>query len=195
MTDDVKRFEFLIKQKPICTQTPIKEYIGAERHRELRSKYKLELGIDLLADRCDNIYNCNLKGSGCAGRPFPKDPELLEAYQKINVEIEEVDYKDRPVYLAKAIVDCNTCPFKVGCESSCPTQDSYLNKRRNPDLSPSGSMLVPYEDYEKGKYGPAFELNIDDDSVDHSSWEDESLPLDCLSPKQRQVLEMTLYQG
>jgi DNA-directed RNA polymerase specialized sigma24 family protein len=30
---------------------------------------------------------------------------------------------------------------------------------------------------------------------EYGSWSNETLPLDCLSPKQRQVVEMTVYQG
>jgi len=181
MTDDVSRFRFLLRQKPICTQSPIKSALGPEKHRELRAKYKLELGIDLLEDRCPNSFNCRIEGSGCIGRPFPIDPEILQALKTINVTVTTGNYKGKNVYLAEAIVDCSTCPFRVGCENSCPTQDSFLRRSTKPESNPPENSLVPYEDFEKGIYKA-----LEPDSHQHceyGDWADEELPLDCLTER------------
>tara|TARA_R100001086_G_scaffold242322_1_gene169930 strand:+ start:2383 stop:3219 length:837 start_codon:yes stop_codon:yes gene_type:complete len=190
MTHDVKRFTFLIKQKPICTQSPIKTFLGDEKHRELRAKYKLELGLDLLDDRCPNAFNCKTVNSGCIGRPFPIDSEIKEALESINVSITTGNYKGKKVYLAEAIVDCTTCPFRVGCEASCPTQDSFLRRNTKPESNPPESSLVPYDDFEKGIYKA-----LDANAMQHCAygdWIEESLPLDCLTERQREVMDMYL---
>lgn len=193
MTDDVKRFTFLLKQKPICTQSPIKTFLGAERHRELRAKYKLELGLDILEDRCGNVFNCKSLDQGCIGRPFPLDGEIYQALQSINVDITTGNYKGKDVYLAKAIVDCTTCPFRVGCETSCPTQDSFLRRNTRPESNPPENSLVPYDDFEKGIY-KALEANAMQ-HCEYGDWMDESLPLDCLDSFNREVMEMRLYDN
>lgn len=193
MTDDVKRFTFLLGQKPICTQSPIKTFLGAERHRELRAKYKLELGLDLLDDRCGNVFNCKSLDQGCIGRPFPLDDEIYQALQSINVTVTTGNYKGKDVYLAKAIVDCTTCPFRVGCETSCPTQDSFLRRNTRPESNPPESSLVPYDDFEKGIY-KALEANAMQ-HCEYGDWMDESLPLDCLSDRQLEVMERVLYKN
>ena len=193
MTDDVKRFTFLIGQKPICTQSPIKSILGSDRHRELRAKYKLELGIDLLDSKCGNVFNCKSLNSGCIGRPFPIDDEIYEALNTINVSVTTGNYKGKDVYLAKAIVDCATCPFKEGCDTSCPTQDSYLRRSVRPESNPPDKSLVPYEDFEKGIYKA-----LDENAMQHcsyGSWIDESLPLDCLSDRQYEIMQMYLYNN
>jgi len=193
MTDDIRRFGFLLRQQPVCTQSPIKVALGPDRHRELRAKYKLELGIDLLEDRCAAAFNCLLIDSGCIGRPFPIDPEILEALKTLNVDISTGFHKGHEVYLAKATVTCAECPFNGQCITSCATQDSFINRRVKPESNPPESSLVPYEDLERGLYKA-----LTPDDVEHcgyGEWANESLPLDCLSAKQSQVLEMTLYEG
>jgi transcriptional regulator len=193
MTDDIRRFGFLLRQQPVCSQSPVKLYLGADRHRELRAKYKLELGLDLLDDRCANAFNCLLVDEGCIGRPFPLDGEVLQALQTLNVTVTTGIYKGRDVYLAKATVTCSSCPFNGQCTTSCATQDSYLNRRVKPESNPPESSLVPYEDLERGMYRA---LTPDDvQHCEYGSWANESLPLDCLTSKQRQVVEMTLYRG
>ena len=193
MTSDVDRFTFLLKQKPICTQTPIKAFLGAERHRELRAKYKAELGFDLLDDRCPNTFNCKSINNGCIGRPFPLDPEIYEALKSINVEITTGNYKGVDVYMAKAIVLCDNCPFKDSCDTSCATQDSYLRRSVRPDSNPPESSLVPYDDFEKGMYKALDEAYTQ--HCEYGDWVDETLPLDCLTDRQREVMEMILYEG
>lgn len=193
MTDDVKRFTFLLKQKPICTQSPIKTFLGTERHRELRSKYKLELGLDLLDDRCGNVFNCKTLDIGCIGRPFPLDNEIYKALQSINVDVTIGNYKGKEVYIAKAIVDCTTCPFRVGCETSCPAQDSYLRRTTKPESNPPENSLVPYDDFEKGIYKALEENAIQ--HCEYGDWIDESLPMDCLDSFNRKVMEMSLYNS
>lgn len=196
MTDDVKLYGFLLGQKPICTQSPIKTALGPERHRELRAKYKLELGIDLLDDRCDNVFNCKIKGSGCIGRPFPVDPEIKEALSTINVNVTEGVHKGRDVYFAEAVVDCSQCPFQQDCEAPCASLDSFLKRRVAPDPSPKSNMLVSYDDYEKGMFGPVHhDIERETTYTPNNDWADQQLPLDCLTSKQRQVLEMTLYDN
>lgn len=196
MTDDVNMYEFLLGQKPVCTQTPIKNTLGRELHRKLRAKYKAELGIDLLADRCDNTFNCKNANSGCIGRPFPKDPDILRALQSINVTITEDTYKGRDVYMAVAQVDCSDCPLRTSCENTCVTQDSYMKRSTQPDLSPSGYMLLPYDDFEKGKFGPVFGDCHEEEYVERdNSWVEESLPLDCLSPQQLEIIEKVVHKG
>lgn len=192
MTIEANLFEFLIKQMPICTQSPVKEVLGRELHRELRAKYKLELGIDLLSDRCDAVFNCKILDSGCIGRPFPKDPQIKDALDTLNVEVSEGSHRGREVYLAKGIVQCSECPYKQSCEVSCPTQESYIRRRVKPDYSPSESMLVPYEDFERGKYKALTSEDVEVCEI--GDWIKEELPLDCLSERQREVMEMILYE-
>lgn len=190
MTQDINRFAFLLRQKPICTQSPIKQALGSERHRELRAHYKLELGIDLLDDRCDNTFNCKTLNQGCAGRPFPKDPEILKALQTLNVTVHDSTHKGREVYKAEAIVECNKCPFRVGCEASCATQDSYLRRNIKPESNPPENTLVPYDDFEKGMYKALSQAYVEHCS--YGEWVEEDLPLDCLSHQQRRVMEMVI---
>ena len=193
MTDDIKRFGFLLRQQPVCSQSPVKLHLGPDRHRDLRAKYKLELGVDLLEDRCANAFNCLMVDQGCIGRPFPIDDEILQALQTINVTVTTGIYKGKEVYLAQATVTCSSCPFNGQCTTSCATQDSYLNRRVKPESNPPESSLVPYEDLERGLYKA---LTPDDvQHCEYGSWSNETLPLDCLTSRQRQVVEMTLYQG
>lgn len=193
MTSDVDRFTFLLKQKPICTQTPLKSYLGAEEHRELRAKYKLELGFDLMDDRCPVSFNCKSINSGCIGRPFPFDDRIREALESINVDISIGEYKGIKVYLAKAIVLCDNCPFKASCDSSCATQDSYVRRSVRPESNPPESSLVPYDDFERGIYKALDEAYTQ--HCEYGDWINETLPMDCLTPRQREVMEMTLYEG
>lgn len=193
MTLDVERFAFLLRQKPICTQSPLKQSLGPDLHRELRVKYKLELGLDLLDDRCANSFNCIAADSGCIGRPLPIDNLILKALNDINVSVTKGIFKGREVYLAKATVTCSGCPFQGQCETSCATQDSFLNRSIKPESNPPESSLVPYEDFERGMYKA-----LTPDDVEHcgvGEWAEYELPLDCLTTKQRQVIEMTLYEG
>ena len=193
MTSDVERFAFLLRQKPICTQSPIKSALGSDRHRELRAEYKLALGVDLMDDRCPNSFNCLSASSGCIGRPFPIDDEVAEALGQINVTVEKGIFKGRQVYLAKAVVTCAGCPFAGKCEISCATQDSFLSRHTRPESNPPENTLVPYDKFEQGMYKA---LTPDDiEHCDYGDWADEQLPLDCLTGKQRQVIEMTLYEG
>ena len=196
MTQDVERFAFLIRQRPVCTQSPLVALLGSERHRELLAKYKLELGIDLLADRCPNSFNCISAQAGCIGRPFPLDVEIAQALSKLNIAVKKGVFKGREVYLGVAIVDCSTCPFVVGCASACATQEAYLKKATRPDLSPKGPQLVSIEKYEQGAYGVVLDLTIENHIEEPDrSWVDETLPLDCLSDKQREVVELSIYEG
>lgn len=193
MTLDVERFAFLLRQRPICTQSPLKTSLGPDLHRELRAKYKLELGLDLLDDRCPNSFNCIASDSGCIGRPLPIDDSILHALNDINVQVTKGIFKGREVYLAQATVTCSGCPFQGQCETSCATQDSFLNRSIKPESNPPESSLVPYEDFERGMYKA-----LTPDDVEHcgvGEWAEYELPLDCLTPKQRQVIEMTLYEG
>lgn len=190
MTEDINRFGFLLRQKPICTQSPIKQYLGSERHRELRAEYKLSLGIDLLEDRCPNSFNCLSKNEGCFGRPFPKDEEIYKALQTINVTVTTGNYKGKEVYLAEAVVECSNCPFKQGCETSCASQDSYLRRSVRPESNPPEYSLVPYDDFEKGMYTALTPEDVE--HCEYGDWVEEKLPLDCLTVRQRQVIEMTL---
>lgn len=196
MTDSLKMYEFLLGQKPICTQTPIKYIIGREKYRELRAQYKAELDIDLLADRCDNTFNCKAVNTGCIGRPFPKDTLIYQALKQINVDISEGTHKGKDVYFAKATVDCADCPFKADCENPCVTQDSYIRRSMKPDLSPQGDMLVSYDDYEAGLLGPALIQATEDNSVPTDmSWVDKTLPLDCLTNQQLRIVEGITNDG
>lgn len=192
MTVDVERFAFLLRQKPICTQSPLKQALGQDLHRDLRAKYKLELEIDLMEDRCPNSFNCISADSGCIGRPFPIDNDIHKALNSINVDVTKGVFKGREVYLAKATVTCSGCPFQGQCETSCATQDSFLNRSIKPESNPPESSLVPYEDLERGMYKA---LTPDDvQHCEYGDWVYDVLPLDCLTPKQRQVIEMTLYE-
>lgn len=193
MSSDEERFEFLVGQKPICTQSPIKSSLGVEKHRELRAKSKLELGLDLLEDRCPNVFNCKSLNKGCIGRPFPLNSEIYEALKRINVSITTGIYKDHEVYLAEAVVECSKCPFREGCETSCASQDSYLRRSTRSDSNPPDNTLVSYDDLEKGMYNPLPSGDIE--HCEFGDWSLESLPLDCLSPRQSQVIEMTVYKG
>lgn len=193
MTDDIRRFGFLLRQVPICTQSPLRTILGPERHRELRARYKLELGIDLLDDRCSNVFNCKVIDDGCAGRPFPIDDEIREALDSLNVTVTTGNFKGRDVYFAQAVVTCQGCPFNGQCEVVCATQDSFISRSTKPESNPPESSLVPYEDYEKGMYRALTPEDVE--HCDIGEWSGEVLPLDCLTPKQRQVIEMTLYDG
>jgi hypothetical protein len=185
MTDDIRRFGFLLRQLPICTQSPLKLALGPDLHRELRAKYKLELGLDLLDDRCPNSFNCRNIDDECIGRPFPIDNEILKALGTLNVEVSKGIFKGKEVYLAQAIVTCAGCPFAGQCETSCATQDSFLNRNTKPESNPPESSLVPYEDFERGMYKA---LTPDDvEHCEYGDWKNQTLPLDCLTPKQRQV--------
>lgn len=193
MTDDIKRFEFLLGQKPICTQSPIKSFLGPDKHRELRAKYKIELGLDLLDDRCDNVFNCKSANQGCIGRPFPIDPNIYQALMSINVDISVETHRGVEVYLARAVVECYKCPFREGCEEVCASQDSYLRRNTHPDSNPPDNRLVPYDAFENGKYKALPPEVLE--HCEYGDWVNESLPLDCLSHNQRQVIEMTVYQS
>lgn len=193
MTDDIRRFGFLLRQVPICTQSPLRTILGPERHRELRAKYKLELGLDLLDDRCSNVFNCKAIDDGCAGRPFPIDDEIRAALDSLNVTVTTGNFKGRDVYFAQAVVTCQGCPFNGQCEAVCATQDSFISRSTKPESNPPESSLVPYEDYEKGMYKALTPEDVEHCSI--GEWSREVLPLDCLTPKQRQVIEMTLYEG
>lgn len=195
MTMDVERFAFLLLQLPACTQSPVKVALGPDLHRELRAKYKLELGLDLMDDKCGNIFNCILQGSGCIGRPMPLDDQIFKALKSSNCEVTTGNHKGREVYLAKSIT-CGDCPFKVGCASPCATQESYLKRSIKPDLSPREPMLVNFDDYEEGKLGLlAYTLSPETETTEIDySWMNETLPMDCLTPKQRQVIEMIKFQ-
>jgi len=195
MTMDVERFAFLLSQLPACTQSPVKVALGPDLHRELRAKYKLELGLDLMDDKCSNIFNCILQGSGCIGRPMPLDDQIFKALKSSNCEVTTGNHKGREVYLAKSIT-CGDCPFKVGCASPCATQESYLKRSIKADLSPREPMLVNFDDYEEGKLGLlAYTLSPETDTTEIDySWMSESLPMDCLSPNQRQVIEMIKFK-
>ena len=193
MTGDIRRFAFLLKQLPACTQSPLKSILGSDLHRDLRAKHKLALGLDLLEDRCANSFNCKNIDNGCIGRPFPIDNEIRLALDQLNVEVTEGLFKGKSVYLAKVTVMCEGCPFSGKCETSCATQDSFLNRSTKTDSNPPEAALVPYEDFEKGMYKA---LTPDDvQHCDYGDWAEDELPLDCLTPKQRQVIEMTLYEG
>lgn len=197
MTEDIRRFHFLLKQQPFCSQSPIKVALGPDLHRELRAKYKLELGVDLLEDRCPNTFNCQLVNDGCVGRPFPNDSNILSALEGLNVEIFEGQFRGLDVVYAKATT-CSICPFKESCTDPCVTEESYLNRSVRPDLSPKGPMLVNYEDFERGMFGDSLSVILRDDLEDYDvddSWRTEQLPLDCLTPNQRQVIEMIDIQG
>lgn len=193
MTDDIRRFGFLLRQVPICTQSPLRTILGPERHRELRAKYKLELGLDLLDDRCSNVFNCKAIDDGCAGRPFPIDDEIRAALDSLNVTVTTGNFKGRDVYFAQAVVTCQGCPFNGQCEAVCATQDSFISRSTKPESNPPESSLVPYEDYEKGMYKALTPEDVEHCSI--GEWSGEVLPLDCLTSKQRQVIEMTLYEG
>lgn len=195
MTIDVERFAFLLLQLPACTQSPVKVALGVDLHRELRAKYKLELGLDLMDDKCGNIFNCILEGSGCIGRPMPLDDQIYKALKSSNCEITTGNHKGREVYLVKSTT-CVDCPFKVGCASPCATQESYLKRSIRADLSPREPMLVSFDDYEEGKLGLlAYTLppETEETEIDYS-WINESLPMDCLTSKQRQVIEMIKFK-
>jgi hypothetical protein len=194
MTDDVERFAFLLRQKPVCTHSPVKTILGKELHRELRAKYKLELGVDLLADRCPNSFNCIATGAGCIGRPFPIDEGIFNALSKLNVVVTKGIFKTREVYLAKSIVTCSECPFFKGCESACVTQESYLKKATKTDMSPTGLQLVSLEDYEHKVYGTHLFVEEWEGESDRS-WIKAELPLDCLTERQRIIVEGILCEG
>lgn len=195
MTMDVERFAFLLLQLPACTQSPVKVALGPDLHRELRAKYKLELGLDLMDDKCSNIFNCILQGSGCIGRPMPLDDQIFKALKSSNCEVTTGNHKGREVYLAKSIT-CGDCPFKVGCASPCATQESYLKRSIKPDLSPREPMLVNFDDYEEGKLGLlAYTLSPETDTTEIDySWMNETLPMDCLTEQQSQVIEMIKFK-
>jgi RNA polymerase sigma factor (sigma-70 family) len=195
MTIDVERFAFLLLQLPACTQSPVKVVLGSDLHRELRAKYKLELGLDLMDDKCGNIFNCILQGSGCIGRPMPLDDQIFKALKASNCEVTTGNHKGREVYLAKSIT-CGDCPFNVNCDSPCATQESYLKRSIRSDQSPREPMLVSFDDYEEGKLGLlAYTLPPETEVTEMDySWMNETLPMDCLSPKQRQVIEMIRFK-
>lgn len=195
MTNNVEKFEFLLRQKPSCTQSPIKSILGAAKYKDLRAKYKLELGIDLLDDRCPNSFNCITSGNGCIGRPFPIDPDIRQSLLSINVETTTDTFKGRAVYIAKSIVTCSECPLFNECQSTCVTQESYLKRTIQPDFSPKGPMLVNIDKYEQGIYGSNIDLTSEYNLDYDGSWKTESLPLDCLSDRQREIIDMNLYQG
>lgn len=196
MTLEARRFAFLLRQKPICTQPVLRSALGSDLHRELRAKYKLELGVDLMGDKCASSFNCIAQDSGCIGRPFPIDEQIEEALKSMNVEVERGIFKGREVLLAKATVDCSSCPFRDGCESPCATQESYLKRSVSPDFSPKTNMTVNFESFEQGLHGNLKRLidEIDEEDTD-STWRSESLPLDCLTPNQRLVVEGVIYEG
>lgn len=193
MTDDAKRFVFLLRQVPFCTLSPVRNLIGAARYKELRAKYKLGLGLDLLEDRCPNSFNCLNVNEGCIGRPFPIDAEIKKALESLNTTVTIGNYKGVDVYLAQATVSCASCPFNGQCESICPTQDSYLNRSTRIESNPPENLLVPYDDYENGVYKALLPEDVEHCEI--GDWAEEELPLDCLTQKQRQVIEMTLYEG
>lgn len=203
MKTDDKLYKFLLNQKPICTESPLKHLLGSELHVKLRAKYKLELELDLLTDRCPNTWNCvktNFSGE-CIGRPFPKDPKILKALKSINLDIEETSFKGVPVLMAKAIVGCSGCPLKESCSNPCPTVESYTNRSTTPDYSPTVDMCINLEEWEAGKYGPTitsignYEVSEFKEYLEHDSEPSKELPLDCLTDQQRKIVEMILYEG
>lgn len=196
MTDDIRRFAFLLRQMPICTQSPIKTALGPDKHRELRAKYKLALGLDLLDDRCPNSFNCLISDSNCIGRPFPIDVEIKQALDSINVQVTKGIFKGREVYLADATL-CDSCPFRASCANPCATQESYLKRSTRTDLSPKGTMLVSFDDFEKGYFGEALNISEALSSSDKydDGWRSEELPLDCLTEQQRLIVKGIVYEG
>lgn len=195
MTDDARRFAFLLRQKPICTQPVLRSILGSQLHKELRAKYKLELGIDLMDDRCANSFNCISQDSGCIGRPFPIDPHIEEALKTFNVQISRGIFKGREVLLAIAGTDCSVCPFREGCESPCATQESYLKRSVKPDLSPKSYMTVNFEDNEYRAFQSLAQAVSSEDTEYDDSWRLESLPLDCLTSNQHRIVEGLIYEG
>lgn len=196
MTLDVERFTFLLRQRPVCTQSPVKSSLGPDLHRDLRAKYKLELGLDLLDDRCPNSFNCIAYDSGCIGRPLPIDDSILQALNDINAVVTKGIFKGREVYLAQAQL-CSGCPFSAACDNPCATQEAYLKRSTGPSMSPDYSMTVNFEEYEAGVYGDVEWANphVQSDGLLDLDWMNETLPLDCLTETQQSVINKVMLEG
>lgn len=193
MNNDIEIFEFLLKQKPICSQFPLKSELG-EDYEYLRLKYKSEYGFDMLDNRCSNTANCKITNKGCIGRPFPKDDLIKEGLKDLNVEVTVGTHRGKEVYMAKAIVDCHNCPLQLNCENTCLTQHSYIERRVRPDREPRTSNLIPYDEWERD--GMKDMLDPEELYYDNSStWANEEIPWDCLTKKQYQCLDLSLNRG
>jgi len=190
MTIEVNLYEFLMRQRPICTQFPLTKELG-EDFKELRLKYRAELGFDLFDGRCGNTFNC-LVADSCVGRPFPKDPLVHKYLESLNVTITDGVYKGVDVYLAKPLLDCSECPFKTVCDEPCLTHKSYYSRRINPSREPRDEDLVDYQLWEEGviRLKQMYEV----EECPQGEWLDDELAWDCLSPRQRECLHMNLIQ-
>lgn len=186
-------YNFLLNQRPVCTQSPLKVLLGTEMHKELRSKYNNEYGFDILADRCPNTFLCKLKNQECIGRPFPVDSLIEECFKSNNMTYSKGVFRGFDVFYLKTQVECSTCPFKSICDNPCASQESYMKRRINPDMEPRDHMLVPYEDYESGKYRALD--SRDQEYCKSGEWSHFSIPWDCLTDRQRQCLEMKVLEN
>lgn len=193
MTDDVDFYGFLLAQQPICTQSPLKRELGPELHSKLRAKCNLELGMDLLADKCHSMLLCNVTNDKCIGRPLPDYPEVREALRSLKMPFRESEYRSVGVLMVSTRIDCDKCPFEAICTTPCASQESFMRKKLRDTFEPKEHMLVPYEDFERGKYKALDEYAFEHCELD-SAWMDQKLPLDCLTDMQRKVMELTLWE-
>ena len=194
MTPEANLFEFLMSQRPICTNFPVKKELGAD-YDELRLKYKSEYGFDMLSPKCDNSFNCLTLDEGCVGRPFPIDDDILAALNKINVTVTKGYHKGKEVYLAKPLLECSNCPFKDSCEDPCPTVRSYFERSVTPKRDAMSKDLVDFDTWEQGGYKIP---RLTDEDVQHceiGDWIEERLPWDCLSDENREILDLHLNRG
>lgn len=194
MTDSVKIYEFLLGQRPICSQFPFKQEMG-DNYAKLRLKYKHEYGFDIMAGKCSNVFNCVGMDLGCIGRPIPKDDNIKSYFENINVEITESTHKGKDVYLVKSIVACSGCPFKASCENTCPTQQNYIERSIKPTQDAMQQDLMDYDHWESTGRQLRMLTYDDIEESEIGDWANESLPWDCLSSRQRECLHLSMYGG
>lgn len=177
-----KKFEFLLKQAPICTKFPLYNTLKDNRELYLKlSKQSMnDFNENLLAKRCSKADFCT---DECLGRPIPMYPELRAAASQLE-GLEAGLYKGKEVWLLKA-TQCDTCPFKDSCDSLCGTMADFLDKDKS-QVSPSTERTQEY--IEEVIYEEA-ELN-----VYKATYTREDIPWDILNEQQRKIVELrTLY--
>lgn len=190
--------EFLLKQQPICTTSPLRSKLQPNVFYKLKAKAIKEYGFDMLGDQCLRLRGC-FSESGCIGRPFPDYPEIRAALGHLNLSTDT--YRGKTVLVVKAHVKCATCPFKAQCTETCGTINNYIERFNKPQDEPFESNMVPLDwvgtsHLEALSFESFKQTDGDKQEKDTiTSWTSDDLAWDCLSGQQRQAVEMRYYDG
>lgn len=189
--------EYLIKQQPICTTSPLRGRIKPEEYYKLRAKCIKDYGQNLLDDGCANAFNCITTGE-CIGRPLPDYPEVRSALK--HLDMTEGEYKGKPVIYLKVHVKCDTCPFRSNCTEVCGALNDHFN-RRDPLKEPiydsnTDSLSDVTANYlDKLSYDMYCSPTESPNIVQGVRWTTEDMAWDALSDQQRTALEYRFMDG